>query len=168
MSWLFGPLPRQFRHFGGVMRRVLAGATGAALGVATALAWAPVAHADTSITTCTEAALKAAIAAGGTATYGVDCHIAFSRTITIRSSIDVESGGHSVSFNDGNGRSMRMFVIKGGTVTFGGLSLGARWVYGTMGAPGSAGGAAMGGTLSISAGATVNLNGDFRRPSRGR
>lgn len=51
------------------MVRVLREATAAALGMASALVWVAPAHADRTITKCSEGSLKAAISAGGTVSF---------------------------------------------------------------------------------------------------
>jgi hypothetical protein len=139
------------------MRVVARAVTAVVLGAATVAVAAPPSWADTVITSCTEAALRNAMQAGGTATYGKDCTVTFGHPITVTGSVDVEGGGHNVTF-DGNGQ-VRLFTIAG-TVTFGGLTLQSGAVHGAPGAPGASGGTARGGALYIDSGATVTLTGD--------
>src|SRR5438132_14129170 len=74
--------------------------------------------AGTNLASCTFAALKAAVAAGGTITYEQDCpDVKFGSTLKIGASavVDIEGGGHNVGFDGQN--AQRLFRVSGGTLT---------------------------------------------------
>ena len=103
---------------------------------------APAVAAGTSITSCSEAALRAAVAAGGTARFTVDCPaLLISREIVIGSTLNVtiDGNGHVVSI-DAQGKS-RHFTVVGGQLTLIGLELKNGSVRGLAGVAGGAGAA---------------------------
>jgi hypothetical protein len=108
----------------------------------------------TVLNSCSFAALKTAVAAGGTVDYGVDCQsppVSFTSTITVPAglSVDIEANGHSVTFD--GGAKVRLLEVTGGRLTVGGISLdnaqaatasgtaGSNGAAGVTGAPGAAG-----------------------------
>src|SRR5690348_8285989 len=121
---------------------------------------APAAHADTTLTTCTPSDYDAAVAAGGTVTFAVDCpNLVPSVPVSVPAGkvLDVEGNGHNVALNGGGKR--RLFTVSGGSLTVRGVTIksgaaapaasangarganGTNGTVGTNGAPGSAGGA---------------------------
>src|SRR5262245_4959182 len=108
------------RNRGQGVARLAAGAlvAGGLIGVA------PAGHASGTVATCADASLRAAVAAGGTVTFGVDCNdLVLSSEIVIPAGrvVDIEANGHSVTL-DGNGAT-RLFRVTGGRLTIGGLLL---------------------------------------------
>lgn len=68
-----------------------------------------VARAGGTVTDCTEASLRAAMAGGGTVTFACDGTITLSNTVSISENTFLEAGGHRVTIN-GNG-SVRVFQV---------------------------------------------------------
>src|SRR5690349_15006545 len=94
----------------------------AALGAAV---WAaPAARADTTLTTCTPSDYDAAVAAGGTVTFAVDCPNLIPTvpaSVPAGKVLDVEGNGHSVALNGGGKR--RLFTVSGGSLTVRGVTI---------------------------------------------
>ena len=74
----------------------------------------------TTLTTCDEASLKAAVAHGGTVQYGLDCTVTLTSPVIVSSglTVDVEAGGFRVILSGGH--TSRQFVVTGGDLTVGG------------------------------------------------
>ena len=78
----------------------------------------------TVLASCRFSALQSAVAAGGTIDYGQDCSsVTFTAALTVPTglTVTIEADGHSVTFN-GN-YMVRLFVVTGGTLTIGDISL---------------------------------------------
>jgi len=102
--------------------------------------------AGTNLASCTFAALKAAVAAGGTITYEQDCpDVKFGSTLKIGSGavVDIESGGHNVGFDGQDAR--RLFRVTGAQLTIGGNNMFSGRVEGANGNDGAAGAAGVDG-----------------------
>src|ERR1700733_9855789 len=140
-------------------------AVGMAVAAVTAGSAVPaLASGPTMITSCTESAVQAAIAHGGTVDFAQNCQVLLSSTLTLtKLDLDLEANGHSVQFN-GQG-TVRVMSISGGNVTLGGLELvngavtGAAGAAGIAPATGHTGGGAKGAGLLVSSG-VVTLNDD--------
>jgi hypothetical protein len=74
-----------------------------AMPVSSAHAW------NTTINTCNEQALLDALPFGGEITFGLDCYIALSKTITLNDSTTIDGGTHHVVID--GGLAMRVFYI---------------------------------------------------------
>ena len=109
-----------------------------------------VATVSTTITSCTETALAAAITAGGTATFGVSCTpLVMNHPITILSNqtINISAGAFTV-YLSGNGVT-QLFIVQGGHLNLTGLLLEFGHVSalaGTGGNPGKVGSTGQDGT----------------------
>src|SRR5438093_481427 len=85
-------------------------------------AGAPLAHADTTLSSCSASAFNAAVAAGGTVRFGVDCpSLVVCRTTVVGSGkvLDIEGNGHAVTLSGGSVR--RVFNVTGGQLTVRGV-----------------------------------------------
>ena len=124
----------------------------------------------TTLTTCDEASLKAAVARGGTVQYGVDCTVTLTSPVIVGSglTVDVEAGGFRVFLNGGH--TARHFVVSGGNLTVGGLELQSGLAVGATGTPGSFGasGAKGGDGASGSSGDAGGSGGIAGAGNRGR
>ena len=121
------------------------------LALGAAVLWGPSALAATGgpavvkvLTSCGFTALKNAVAAGGTVDYGVNGQsppVSFTSTITVPAglSVNIEANGHTVSFD--GGLKVRLFVVTGGQLTIGGISLVNAEVLTVAGSAGGNGGA---------------------------
>lgn len=117
-------------------RAVALGATGIAAVAASGVA--AQAAALGTVTSCTQSALKSAIAGGGSVVFGVDCpDLVLTSALTISGSVSIDANGHTVALDGGN--ATRLFVIKAGTVSMTGLTLENGRVAGANGANGAAG-----------------------------
>jgi hypothetical protein len=96
------------------------------------------------VTNCTEAALRAAIARGGTVTFACDGTITLASTITNVSNTRLDGSGHQVTISGGN--AVRVFCINA-NVSFTAVNL-------TI-----ADGTSRGGSAILNLGGTVNLTG---------
>jgi hypothetical protein len=58
----------------------------------------------TTLTTCDEASLKAAVAGGGTVQYGLDCTVTLTSPVIVGAglTVDVEAGGFRVILSGGH------------------------------------------------------------------
>ena len=132
------------------------------------------ARAATTLGSCTDAAFRQAVAAGGIVLFGVDCpNLVLVRPVAVPAglSVDIRANGH-VAILDG-GSAVRHFVVTGGTLSITGLTLRNGRAAGASGAdglggstpssgdggpgrPGLAGGTARGGAIRIDTG-TVTL-----------
>src|SRR3954447_16255147 len=87
--------------------------TGALSAVLAALAiGVPAAQADATLTSCTASAFNAAVAAGGTVTFAVDCpDLVLSSTVVVGAGkvLDIEGNGHNVALDGGHAR--RLFTV---------------------------------------------------------
>ena len=72
-------------------------------------------RADSSVTNCTQQALVAALAAGGTASYTQDCAITLTNTVVIANDVTLDAAGHTVSISSSG--QFRLFTVQPG-VTF--------------------------------------------------
>lgn len=97
-------------------------------GLPAATAWlaaiAPAALADSTLTTCTPSAYAAAVAAGRTMTFAIDCpNLVPASTVNVVSGkiLDIEGNGHMVILNGAGQR--RLFTVHGGTLRCAGLPL---------------------------------------------
>jgi len=135
-------------------------------GLPTADAVTPASRMNTTLSSCRETDLAAAVAAGGTVTFGTDCSdLLFSTPITVPTgnSATIDSNGHTVVL-DGAARS-RLFVLTGGSLTLSGLTLtngastGTPGSDGSPGQPGHSGGNAGGAAIAVLSG-TLLLNDD--------
>jgi hypothetical protein len=101
---------------------------------------APAVRADTTLTSCSPSAFAAAVAAGGTVTFGVDCsNLILAGTVIVPSGkvLDIEGNGHAVALS-GNGQR-RLFTVTGGQLTVRGVTIRSGAVVGADGANGGAG-----------------------------
>ena len=79
---------------------------------------APVAQADTTLSSCSPAAFDAAVTAGGTVRFGLDCpSLVVTRTtvIPVGKTLDIEGNGHAVALSGGGVR--QLFKVTGGRLT---------------------------------------------------
>ena len=100
----------------------------------------PSAGPTTTLMSCTEGALAAAVALGGNVTYGTSCtSVLFSTPITIPSTltVNVSGGGFSVTLSVST--VTQFFVVNGGHLNITGLTLEDGAVDGSAGAAGSTG-----------------------------
>src|SRR5436853_3265271 len=113
------------------------GLTALGFGVAAAAA-VPAASAAGSgvLSNCGFAALRTAVAAGGTIDYGADCTVTFRSTLSVPSgrTVDIEANGHVVTFDGGS--AVRLFSVSGGGLTIGGIELRNGVAAGSAGARG--------------------------------
>ena len=134
------------------MARVIYALMLACIGLWLALGATQVARAaTTSISTCTDSALTSAIAAGGTVVFQVDCpDLVLGQSISIPSTltVDIEANGHTVVLDGSSIR--RHFVVNGGHLTIGGLTLKNGMVRGLDGVAGTAGGTGQDGSAGES------------------
>jgi len=100
---------------------------------------APTAAATTSLTTCTEAAFDSAVAGGGAVQFGIDCTLAMTTAVTIGGglTVDVEANGHQVILDAG--LRTRHFVVSGGSLTLGNLTMRNGQATGATGSGGASG-----------------------------
>ena len=99
------------------------------------------ARADTTVTTCTDAALRSAVAGGGIVTFGTSCsglQLVAALAVPAGHSVDLRSGGFSVVL-DGRGAN-RHFEVTGGALAISGITLTNGRAAGTSGAAGSSAG----------------------------
>src|SRR3954469_15045016 len=109
------------------------------------------AAADATVTQCTDAALRSAVAGGGVVDFAVDCadlQLTGPLVIGAGATVDIRAGGHTVVL-DGRAAT-RPFVVDGGTLAISGdirLTSGAvKGAAGTAGAVGVDGGPGGAGT----------------------
>ena len=133
-------------------------------------AGASAARADTTLTTCSSSDFAAAVAAGGTVTFGLDCpDLVVSQTVNVLAgkTLDLEGNGHNVALDGGHAR--RLFLVSGqltvrgmtlenGSVTGANGANGKAGATGANGAPGGAG-ASPGGNGSPGGAGTGGANG---------
>src|SRR5208282_2563531 len=92
------------------------------------------------VTNCTEAALRAAIAGGGTVTFACDGTITLTNTITIATDTWLDGSGHQVTISGGN--AVRVFEVPANaTLGLVNLTIANGTVYGGDDGPDAAGGA---------------------------
>src|SRR4029077_6361804 len=99
------------------------GAPGHARGPATVSSVVPLSSPGV-VRVCTEHALKLAIGASSTVTYGANCAaVLFNLPITIPSNqtVSISSGGFSVTLTGAS--TSRLFIVQGGHLNISGLSL---------------------------------------------
>src|SRR5436309_1205674 len=90
----------------------------------------------TSLTTCDESTFDQAVAGGGTVQFDVDCTTPLTHGVKIPSTltVDIEANGHAATLN---GQSQtRHFVVAGGKLTIGGITLTNGLVRGVAGTAG--------------------------------
>lgn len=75
------------------------------------------ARADSTVTTCSEDALRTALATGGVVTFAEDCSITLVRPITIAQNITLDGNGHTVTLSGGN--LVPIFNVVGSLKLFG-------------------------------------------------
>ena len=86
------------------------------------------------VTSCDEAGLRAALAAGNSVTFGCDGTIVLSNAISLTRPVSIDSAGHNVSLSGGG--KVRIFEIgSGGVVRLTGLTLTNGFSQGANGAP---------------------------------
>src|SRR3954467_5375599 len=101
------------------------------------------AHAATTVLNdCTDASLRAAVAAGGQIKYAQDCDggnaVYLVSPLSINGkTVDIESNGHHVVLNAGG--HQRLFVVISGNLALGAMDLAGGGVDGTSGGAGAAG-----------------------------
>src|SRR4051794_11419678 len=127
------------------------------------------AQATTTISSCTDAALRSAVAAGGTVLFGVDCtDLQLSKQLTIPAGlqVDLRANGHQAVLDGRN--AVRHFVVDG-TLSITGLKLENGRATGAAGAPGQAGVPAAtgtggagkaGGAGGVARGGSIRIEGD--------
>ena len=111
---------------------VLLFATGLAV-----VAGVPVAQADTTLSSCSPAAFDAAVTAGGTVRFGLDCPslvVARTTVIPVGKTLDIEGNGHAVTLSGGGVR--RLFKVTGGLLTVRGVTIELGAAVGTVGTNG--------------------------------
>ena len=91
------------------------------------------------VTTCTEAALRAAMAGGGTVTFACDGTITLSSTIGIATNTVLDGTGHRVTISGGNTVQV-LFVNPNVTLSLINLTIANGFIWGTDGGPGYPGG----------------------------
>src|SRR4051794_22729421 len=82
------------------------------------------ARADSTVSSCDDATLRAAIEAGGVVTFSVNCSavmLASPFDIPAGLDVDLEANGHTVALDGRN--SVRHFIVSGGSLTINGLTL---------------------------------------------
>ncbi|MBV8984054.1 MAG: hypothetical protein JO248_06400, partial [Acidimicrobiia bacterium] len=97
------------------------------------------AAADTTLTTCDEASLRAAVQQGGVVRYGVPCMVNLTQTITIPAGLDVTIDGNGQGVQLNGQQLVRHFEVDGGHLTVARLALQWGKVTGTNGTAGGAG-----------------------------
>jgi len=101
----------------------------------------------TTVSTCTETALKTAIAhaKGNPVEYTAECNelgagtVEFTTPITVgaKATVDIDANGNTVYLSGMS--SIRLFIVKGGTLTLTGLNITAGVAMGQSGQPGNVG-----------------------------
>ena len=120
--------------------------TAAALALAVALGGATSARADTTLTSCAPSDFAAAVAAGGTVRFAVDCPNLVPAATTVVGAgevLGIEGDGHVVALSGANQR--RLFTVTGGRLTVRGVTLRFGAAVGASGAAGAAGTAGVAG-----------------------
>jgi uncharacterized protein YkvS len=79
-------------------------------------------RADAVISDCSVAALRSALAEGGTVAFAKDCSITFTAPISITNVVKLDAGGHTVTLS-GGGQSRLFIVESGAELGLAGLSL---------------------------------------------
>ena len=141
------------------MRRMTRARTALALALAVALGGPTPARADSTLTSCAPSDFAAAVAAGGTVRFAVDCPNLIPTATTVvgvGQVLDIEGDGHVVGLSGANQR--RLFTVTGGRLTVRGVTLrfgAAVGANGAAGAPGTAGVAGAPGASGVTGSAGV-------------
>src|ERR1051326_5754153 len=70
------------------------------------------ARASGPVTNCTQAALEAALAGGGSVTFTQDCSLTLTNTINITANVSLDAGGKTVTISGNN--VIRLFTVASG------------------------------------------------------